>query len=117
MSDILDRGSLLFSSVAVLLISFALGHSLAGFGFSFYVPLFVLAVIYTPGVLLIGGWVGQASGSFRSAFQRDYAPLLTCAAAAWTAALSDTESFTVTAWLRGCCWLRRRIPPGSLLIA
>jgi len=86
MSDILDRGSLLFSTIAVLLISFALGNSLAGFAFSFYVPLFVLAVIYTPGMLLIGGWVGRASGSFRSAFQRDYAPLLTCAASAWTAA-------------------------------
>jgi tetratricopeptide (TPR) repeat protein len=86
MSDILDRGSLLFSTVAVLLISLALGHAGAGFVFSFYVPLFVLAVIYTPGILLIGGWVGHASGSFRSAFQRDYAPLLTCVASAWTAA-------------------------------
>ncbi len=86
MSDILDRGSLLFSSIAVLVISFALGHSLGGLVFSFYVPLFVLAVIYTPGLLLIGGWVGRASGSFRSAFQRDYAPLLTCTASAWTAA-------------------------------
>ena len=86
MSDILDSGSLLFSSIAVLIVSFALAHWSSGFPFPFYGPLFVLAVIYTPGLLLIGGWVGRTSGSFRSAFQRDYAPLLTCVAVAWSAA-------------------------------
>ena len=86
MSDILDSGSLLFSSIAVLIVSFGLAHWSSGFPFPFYGPLFVLAVIYTPGLLLIGGWVGRTSGSFGSAFQRDYAPLLTCVAVAWSAA-------------------------------
>jgi tetratricopeptide (TPR) repeat protein len=85
MSDILDRGSLLFSCILVLAVSFALGHSF-GFRLPFYGPLFILAAIYTPGILLIGGWVGRTAGDFRSAFQRDYAPLLTCIAVAWAAA-------------------------------
>ncbi len=74
MSDILDRGSLLFASLSVLAVSWAMGR------FAFYVPLFVLAVVYVPGVLAIGAVAARAS------FQRDYAPLLTCAAAAWIAA-------------------------------
>lgn len=86
MSDILDRGSLLFASLAVVVVSFALGHFVPGITFPFYGPLFILAAIYTPGILLLGGWVGRAAGSFRSGLQRDFAPLLTCAAVAWTAA-------------------------------
>jgi tetratricopeptide (TPR) repeat protein len=70
MSDILDQGSLLFFSVAVLAVSWAIGH------LPFYIPLLVLAAVYVPGVLLLS----------RAAFQRDYAPMLTCAAGAWTAA-------------------------------
>jgi len=86
MSDILDRGSLLFSSAAVLAVSLALAHSLTGLSFPFYAPLFVLAAFYVPGILLIGGLVSQMTGGFGSAFQRDYAPLLTCASTAWAAA-------------------------------
>ena len=41
---------------------------------------------YVPGILAISGLVGRVAGGFGIAFQRDYAPLLTCAAAAWTAA-------------------------------
>ncbi len=81
MSDILDRGSLLFSSLAVLAVSFAFGFATPAFVFPFYGPLIVMAAIYTPGLLLLGGWVG----GIRSAFQRDYAPLLTCTAMAWVA--------------------------------
>jgi tetratricopeptide (TPR) repeat protein len=75
MSDILDQGSLLFVSIAALIVSWALGR------FPFYFPLFVLAVVYVPGVLAISGLISRGSS-----FQRDYAPLLTCAAGAWIAA-------------------------------
>jgi tetratricopeptide (TPR) repeat protein len=86
MSDILDRGSLIFTSTAVLAISWMLGHSIRGFSLSFFVPLLVLAGVYVPGILAISGLAGRITGGFGSAFQRDYAPTLTCAAAAWTAA-------------------------------
>jgi len=86
MGDILDRGSLVFASMAVLALSLLLGHSIRGLSFSFYAPLFVLAAIYVPGTVAIGGIAGRVAGGFGASFQRDYAPLLTCAAAAWTAA-------------------------------
>jgi tetratricopeptide (TPR) repeat protein len=86
MSDILDRGSLIFTSAAVLAISWVLGHSIRGLSFSFYVPLLVLAGAYVPGVLAISALIGRLTGGVGIAFQRDYAPALTCAAAAWTAA-------------------------------
>jgi tetratricopeptide (TPR) repeat protein len=86
MSDILDQGSLIFNSAAVLVVSFLLGRLIPGLGISFYAPLLVLAVAYVPGVLAITGLAGRITGRFGSGFQRDYAPLLTCAAAAWTAA-------------------------------
>jgi predicted negative regulator of RcsB-dependent stress response len=73
MSHILDRGSLLFASLAVLVLSFAIHWS--------YTVLLVLATAYVPGVLLIGRVLGTPA-----AFRRDYSPLLTCAAMAWTAA-------------------------------
>lgn len=79
MSDVLDRGSLIFASAAVLAVSLALGH------FSFYLPLLILAVAYVPGVLGISALVGRVTGGFRIGFQRDYVPLLTCAASAWAA--------------------------------
>ena len=86
MSDILDQGSLIFTSTAVLIISWLLGHSIHSLPFSFYLPLLVLAGAYVPGILAISGLAGRIAGGFGSAFQRDYAPTLTCAAAAWTAA-------------------------------
>jgi len=86
MSGILDQGSLIFTTTAVLVISWLLGHSIPGLSFSFYVPLLVLAGAYVPGILVISGLAGRITGGFGSAFQRDYAPVLTCAAAAWTAA-------------------------------
>src|SRR6185312_2592358 len=55
--------------------------------FPFYGPLFGLAVIYVPGLLFIGGMISRVSGGFHSVFQRDYAPLLTCVAAALIAYL------------------------------
>lgn len=75
MSDILDHGSLLFPSAAVLVVSWVLGRSIPAL--SFYAPLLVVALFYVPGILLI------RSGA---AFQRDYSPLLTCTASAWVTA-------------------------------
>ena len=81
MSGILDRGSLLFASASVLVVSLLLPR----FGFGFYTPLLILAVVYVPGVLLIAQLIGGAGG-FSAGFQRDYSPLLTCASMAWSAA-------------------------------
>ncbi len=86
MSDILDRGSLLFSGVAVLCVSLLLSWSLPhDVGFSFYTPLLMLAAAYVPGLLALASLVGR-SGSLRVLFQRDYAGLLTCTAMGWAAA-------------------------------
>jgi tetratricopeptide (TPR) repeat protein len=84
MSDILDRGSLLYASIAVLAVSFWLGRSVAGL--SFYTPLLVLAIVYVPGVLFLSKLLGRLGGGLGSVFQRDYSPLLTCSAMAWCAA-------------------------------
>lgn len=90
MSAILDQGSLLFSSVAVLAVTVLLGSSPAreasGFSFSFYTPLLVLAIAYVPGTLLLSKLLAGLGGSLGTVFQRDYSPLLTCTAMAWTAA-------------------------------
>lgn len=79
MSDILDHGTLLVPSAAVLVVSWMLGRFVPGL--AFYAPLLILAVFYVPGILLIRGVAGAGI-----AFQRDYSPLLTCVAAAWTSA-------------------------------
>jgi len=112
MSGILDRGSLLFATLAVLIVTLALefsvrvsisppsqpvtqsaeaeaipiprAHSRATLGFSFYTPLLVLAAIYVPGTLLVTCLLGRL-GSFASVFQRDYSSLLTCTSMAWSA--------------------------------
>jgi tetratricopeptide (TPR) repeat protein len=80
MNAILDRGSLLFASVAVLAVSLFLP------AVSFYTPLLLLALFYVPGVLLLSKLLAGLGGSLGTVFQRDYAPLLTCAAMAWTVA-------------------------------
>ncbi|MGA2328716.1 MAG: tetratricopeptide repeat protein [Bryobacteraceae bacterium] len=85
MSGILDRGSLLFASVAALATSLLLRFNVRPLAFSFYTPLLVLAAVYVPGTLLVAGLIGRLGG-FRTVFARDYAPLLTCAAMAWAAA-------------------------------
>lgn len=78
MSGILDGGSLLFASLAALAVGFL-------YPFGFYTPLLLLAAVYVPGILLIGGAIGRLGG-FTADFQRDYSPLLTSVAMAWTAA-------------------------------
>ena len=85
MSAILDRGSLLYASVAVLMVS-ALLRGGPGLSFRFYTPLLVLAVVYVPGTLVLSKLLAGVGGSLGTVFQRDYAPLLTCTAMAWTAA-------------------------------
>ena len=82
MGDILDRGSLLFASLAALAVSFLLSRS--GFAFRFYTPLLVLALFYAPGVVLLSKLWAGLSGGLGTVFQRDYSALLTCAAMAWT---------------------------------
>src|SRR5580700_12190775 len=88
MSAILDRGSLLWASLCVVAVSFGLQGAVAYWTrlpFPFYGPLLVLAVAYVPGLLLLCGLVGRIGGFFVS-FQRDYSPMLTCTAMAWSAA-------------------------------
>jgi tetratricopeptide (TPR) repeat protein len=76
MGEILDRGSLLFASLTTIAVAFALPFR----AMHFYTPLLVLAVIYVPGLLLLGTLIAHTG-----AFQRDYSPLLTCVAMAWSA--------------------------------
>ena len=82
MSAILDRGSLLWASLSVVVVSFLIGHWLP---LPFYGPLLALAVAYVPGILLLCGIFGRLGG-FVVSFQRDYSPMLTCAGTAWAAA-------------------------------
>ena len=90
MSAILDQGSLLFASLAVIAISVLLEppltHTWSLVSFSFYAPLLVLAVVYVPGILLLGRLLAGLGIGFETAFERDYSPLLICTAMAWTAA-------------------------------
>jgi tetratricopeptide (TPR) repeat protein len=83
MSAILDRGSLLFASLAAVTVSFLLPR--LGFAFSFYTPLLVLALVYVPGVLVLSKLLAGLGG-LGAVFQRDYSPLLTCTAMGWAAA-------------------------------
>jgi tetratricopeptide (TPR) repeat protein len=86
MGEILDRGSLLFASLAAVAATFAFGVGPYRLPIHFYTPLLVLAVIYVPGLLILGSLIAR-TGALGTAFQRDYAPLLTCVAMAWSAAL------------------------------
>ena len=84
MGAILDRGSALFALLAALGATFAL-ESGAHPSVGFFMPMIVLGVVYVPGVLALGAWLGRLGG-VRMVFQRDYSALFTCAAMAWTAA-------------------------------
>jgi tetratricopeptide (TPR) repeat protein len=86
MSDILDRGSLSFAGAAVVCVSLLFTWNAPNWlPFNFYTPLLMLVGVYVPGVLALSCLLGRL-GSLRVLFQRDYAPLLTCAAMAWAAA-------------------------------
>lgn len=86
MGEILDRGSLLFASVALVIASALVLSGMPGAPIAFYTPLLVVAVVYVPGLLLLASLVGRAAG-LAVAFRRDYSPVLTCVAMAWTAVL------------------------------
>ncbi len=85
MSAILDRGSLLFASIAVLASTLLLKTSAPELPISFFTPLLVLAIVYVPGTLLLATLLGRLGG-LGVVFQRDYSPLLTCTAMAFAAA-------------------------------
>jgi len=85
MGAILDRGSALFALLAALAASWLLG-AMAPLRLGILAPVIVLAVAYVPGTLIAGALLGRL-GSLGTVFQRDYSPLLTCAAMAWTAAI------------------------------
>jgi tetratricopeptide (TPR) repeat protein len=85
MSAILDRGSLLFASIAVLATTLLLKTSVPRLPISFFTPLLVLAVVYVPGTLALATLLGRLGG-LGVVFQRDYSPLLTCVAMAFAAA-------------------------------
>ncbi len=104
MSAILDRGSLLFASAAVLAATLLLKFTAPGLPISFFTPLLVLAVVYVPGTLLLATLLGRLGG-VGVVFQRDYSPLLTCAAMGFAAA---EIPLALAAWL---------VPVGYLLIA
>ena len=100
MSEILDRGSMLFAVIAVIAISL-----LVRLPIGFYVPLLVLAAVYVPGVLLLSVTLARTGGSFGAIFQRDYAPLLTCTAMAWSAAYLPLAVAARLTPLNGVAWL------------
>ncbi len=98
MSAILDEGSLLFASFAVVVMSVLLQLSV-GLPISFtfaLAPLLALAVLYAPGTLVFTNLFARLGG-LGVVFQRDYSPLLTCTAMAWTAAAMPLLLATRTA--------------------
>jgi tetratricopeptide (TPR) repeat protein len=85
MGAILDRGSALFALLAALAASWLLS-SLAPLRLGAFMPVVALALAYVPGTLVAGALLGRL-GSLGTVFQRDYSPLVTCTAMAWTAAV------------------------------
>ena len=87
MGAILDRGSLLFASLATLAATMLLKFTVPFLPFSFYLPLLILAVVYVPGLLVLAAGIGRLGG-LGVVFQRDYSALLTCTAMAFAATLT-----------------------------
>jgi tetratricopeptide (TPR) repeat protein len=94
MGAILDRGGALFALLAALAASWLL-QSLSPLRLGVFMPVIVLALAYVPGTLIAGALLGRLGG-LGAVFQRDYSPLLTCAAMAWAAA---TLPLALLAWL------------------
>ena len=94
MGAILDRGSAVFALLAALGAS-ALLQAAGKTLFGFFMPVLVVAVVYVPGLLLLGAAIGRL-GSVGTVFQRDYSPLFTCAAMAWAAV---NLPLAVIAWI------------------
>ena len=97
MSAILDHGSLLLATSAVVIISLLLELSLQSvLSLSLaFLPLLALTVVYVPSTLLLTNLVARL-GSLSVVFQRDYSSLLTCAAMAWAAV---NMPIVVAGWL------------------
>jgi hypothetical protein len=90
MGAVLDRGSLLFASLAVVVITLMERLPMA-----FYLPLIALAVVYVPGILLVA--TALSGLGVNADFRRDYSPMLMCTAMSWTVA---NIPFLITRWLR-----------------
>lgn len=85
MSAILDRGNLFFATAAALIAGAVLNFSAPYLNAGFFLPLFLLAAAYVPGLILVASTIGRLGGT-GMVLQRDYAPLLTCVAMAMAAA-------------------------------
>ncbi len=110
MSAILDQGSLLFASVAVISVSLLLQLTVRGsLALSLaFLPLLVIAVVYVPGTLLVTNLIARLGG-LGVVFQRDYSPLLTCTAMAWAAV---NLPIIAAAWI-----VPRALLPGIAVLA
>jgi tetratricopeptide (TPR) repeat protein len=84
MSAILDRGSLLFATIAALVAGAILNAAAPFLHTGFFLPLFLLAAAYVPGLALLASLLGGLGGA-GMILQRDYSPLLTCVAMALAA--------------------------------
>lgn len=84
MSAILDRGSLLFATLAALAGSLLLKSVAPWLPLGFFGPLMILAILYVPGTILLGCLLGRL-GTFGVVFRRDYSSLLTCTLTAFAA--------------------------------
>jgi tetratricopeptide (TPR) repeat protein len=84
MSAILDRGSLFFATAAALVAGAILNSSAPFLHAGFFLPLFLLAAAYVPGLALLASLIGGLGGA-GMILQRDYSPLLTCVAMALAA--------------------------------
>ena len=84
MSAILDRGSLLFATIAALAATAVLNGAAPFLHAGFFLPLFLLAAAYVPGLALLASLLGGLGGA-GMILQRDYSPLLTCVAMAMAA--------------------------------
>jgi tetratricopeptide (TPR) repeat protein len=84
MGAILDRGSLLFASIAAIIATFVLNFFAPFLGAGYFMPALLVAAVYVPGLLLLASLIARA-GSPGMLIRRDYAPLLTCVAMAYAA--------------------------------
>ena len=85
MSQILDRGSLLFATVAALAAGAILNLSAPLLRLGLFMPVLLLAAAYVPGLLVLASVIGRVGGA-GLLLRRDYSPMLTCVAMAMAAA-------------------------------
>ena len=95
MSAILDRGSLLFATLAALAGSLLLKFVAPWVPLGFFGPVMMLAILYVPGTVLVSNLLGRL-GAFSVVFRRDYSSLLTCTLMAYAA---SQIPLAIAAWL------------------